>query len=280
MPPQFRVEVIDGLAGVLARLPEIATLAATSGQQVEWAELPYLLSRPTRRRDRPTLLLLYNGQTGSIPAGAVVLYRFGSILASPKLYTGYSRRGLRTIFGPAALRVDMAAIAARSLLERGARFVNIQLYMGALEPNHAVRQIALARARAAVAAKLAGITGAQWALHAGSKHFELPIYSDLPQTLARLGSKTRKNFRRNQHLCVRELGCRFEPQAAVDRGYVSGTQPALQLYGQPPRGDLALRVAQANFQIPSSPACAMPTASGSRWSEGGAETAESPWTGR
>ncbi len=207
-PPEPTTQIIAGLQNVLTHLPALAPLAQSTAQQDELADLPYILSRPSRLHHKPILILLFD-PPGQI-AGAVILYEFQSVLRGLRLFSCYSRRGLRTIFAPPTQRASYAAIAAQALITRGARFVNIQIPFGdtpntPLLAGHLERTI-LPHLHAP----------AEYAFHLGVKRSHLPLYPDLDRTLAPLGSSTRRNLHRYQRLTLSELNCLYQPNAQID----------------------------------------------------------------
>jgi hypothetical protein len=216
-----RTVVITGNAQILARTAELQELAAASRQQSELADLQYFFERPSRIRYPATMVVLYSASQGSAPekpVGAVVLFDSWFPFGPDRFYTAGNRRGRRTVFAPLSHRLEVAAVAAQALLERGARFVSIDVDVGAYAAGPVATEF-WRQARANAAPRLTGLPGvaAEWALHAGVKRFDLHLTVDLDTTLAALGKKTRRNLRYYQRRCIEELGCRFVPQATLSR---------------------------------------------------------------
>ena len=209
-----KVEVLVGMAAIAPQLEALCAAAAGWRQLGEATDLAYFLSRPERVRIMPHLLLLIRPESQEILA-AVLVFHYDGLLRPLGLYTSWDRRGRRTVFAPADDRPEVAALAARVLLRRGARFVNLDIEMS--EPPEPEQDAPLwHRRRATVALRLRGISG-EWALHNGRKRFDLELKSTYDATVAALGKRTRRNLRYYERLCVEELGCVFLPEVELDR---------------------------------------------------------------
>lgn len=212
LPESASLECVAGRANVLRGLLALQSLVAGTAQQYELADVQYFLDRPHRIPMKPHLVLVYAGSRKT-PLGGVLLLEFQGI------YLSCDRHGRSSVFGPEELRVDLAALAARFLFQAGARLVNIDANLGEVGKDGSARAYPFDHALALAELRLASSNekALSWSLDRSVVCSHMPLTADFDSTLAPLGRKARKNLRRYRRLALRELGCRYKPDARLSK---------------------------------------------------------------
>ncbi len=195
----------------------LADLAARCDQAGEADNLAYFLSTPDALKKTPYLLL--SGNLEHRPVSAVLLFehRLGP-LASRVFSTG-DISGRRSVFAAPEHRAQAAALAARSLLERGAHMVHLtfsETHSGAgilREKNDP--QLAAAAQIALELRFAGGRVRREWTFADREVPLYLPLLETYDKTLARIGKRTRTHLRYYRRRSELDLGATFVPEAQL-----------------------------------------------------------------
>jgi len=203
--------------------PSLADLAARCGLNGSADHLDYFLSDPQVIKKTPYLLLFRNtfgipgvSQRGELGA-AVILFEYDWMIRS-RVFGNFDWTGRRNVLAPQGRRAEVAAQAARSLLDGGAHIAHISFSesysdadcIGASsEPTDDSRDSVKARNEGAFGSDVLSTVLVR------SVPLYLRIKPTFDATLAGIGKKTRANLRYYRRRSECELGCRFVPEAKV-----------------------------------------------------------------
>ena len=118
------VRLLRGRKEILAAQPMLAQLAGRSGQSGDADSLPYFLSTHDAMKKSPCLLLVSDPAPRAIE-GAVLIFEYKTRLGGTRVFATADATGRRTVIAAPECRAQVAATAARALLERGAQVVHI-----------------------------------------------------------------------------------------------------------------------------------------------------------
>ncbi len=219
-------EIVAGREAILNLQPRLADLATRTGQTGEVDSLAYFLSTPTATRKTPHLLLTGDPVYGTAhPTSAVLLFEYRTRIGGTRVFSTADGSGRRDILAPRGKRARTAALAARTLLDRGAHIVHLAFceehddsdqHPGEVKSGHttsrgAAEQTIAAELRARVSRRMQ----AEWALRENNIPAYLPLLPTFDETLARIGAKTRSNLRYYRRRCEQELGATFIPDVEI-----------------------------------------------------------------
>jgi hypothetical protein len=211
-PQDWRVHVLRGSARLAAMRPMLAELSRRTGQENALDSLEYLLGGPTMRGKTPYLVLvgLRAGVSGELATagdleGAVLLHEYQIAGRGARVFATHDITGQRTVFAPAAIRIQVAQIAACALAEQGALMALISIE-GKVQPE--------------------GLEGLQelsadlhsscrLALRTRAMPHDLVVEASFQATLANLGKHTRRNLRYYRRRAEADLGSTFVPQVEI-----------------------------------------------------------------
>jgi hypothetical protein len=182
---------VRGYHSVLALHPSLCDLAERCGQSGVMDYLPFFLSA-SRLWGRVPRLLLLPGAAGELEA-AVLLYEYGLGLFSSGIFVPADLFGKRTVLAPKAIRSAVAWRAAESLLDRGAHLVYLSLENGDFTSWQKLSSRTCATRR-----------------HIARR--TLLIRSTFEETIAGMGTHTRRNLRHFRRLAEFKLGAKFVPE--------------------------------------------------------------------
>jgi hypothetical protein len=182
-------------------------------------DVGYFLSKPGTLRRVPHLLLFSKAPvldlerlTADDLLGAVLLYRYVVLGCGIGMFSTNDRSGRGTLVAPAALRSAMAEMASRNLMDRGVLAVLISFRDG---------DSANATKGANKGQPLGGSTAndktARWAWRERETPDYLPLEGTFDGTLAKIGTRTRRNMRYYRKRAEAELGCVFLPTVQLGR---------------------------------------------------------------
>jgi len=183
---------VRGYKNVLALYPSLCDLAERCGQRGVMDYLPFFLSA-SRLWGRVPRLLLLSSSAAELQA-AVLLYEYGLGPISSGIFVPADLFGERSVLAPEPIRSSVAWQAAESLLDRGAHLVYLSLRNGDFTSMQ----------------KLNARTCAT-RLHIARR--TLAIRSTFDETVAGMGSHTRRNLRHFRRLTESKLGATFVPEA-------------------------------------------------------------------
>ena len=219
--------VVSGREAILHLQPELRVLAESCGQPGTIDRMQYFLNAPYRGLTEPRSSSLLRRLTGArLPSGRTkvpqMLYRTGSQgLEAAVLLLEYRSLGLRnglyspvygdsdrTVIAPLEQRAAAARQAGELLLRRGARLVLLSYVE---EPVRAEPPDLRDSALEDDFWDSAGLAATQLR---DTSHV-LPLLGTYNETLARMGSRTRRNLRAYQRRAVQQLAAVYESPAKV-----------------------------------------------------------------
>ena len=224
--------MVRGRKAISAMGPELQELAKRCGQTGEADQLAYFLSKPDALKKVPCLLLMTDAQAKPADGkarleAAVLLFEYKSVFGlGLRVFSSSDGSGRRNVLAPAEARAQVAGMACRALLERGAQLIHLAFDDGYgdgrqacwCEEGIASRELPAGHAERELAEALAGTRGKRKINWAAFEH-EMPLYLKLEKTydatLARIGARTRSNLRYYRRRSELELGCHFVAEARV-----------------------------------------------------------------
>jgi hypothetical protein len=204
---------------VLAEWPRLRELAERCGQAGEVESLAFFLSTPENMRKTPNLVLLGAGDSHAENLlGAVLLYEYRVGRVGTRIFATGDSTGRRNVWAPQGSRARVAAQAARILMERGARVVQIvypETHVsggGHWSPEDSTGQCAIAEELGRLREQRCAGT---WALLEREIPLYLPLGTSVDETLARMGRRTRTHLRYYRRRSEKDLGCEFIADARM-----------------------------------------------------------------
>ncbi|HLI76153.1 MAG TPA: hypothetical protein VKV02_04340, partial [Acidobacteriaceae bacterium] len=200
------VMILDSPSAILALSSLLESFAEYCGQAGAMHWLPYFLDKAVLGRRSPKLVLVLHpeeSQTRSLlPSdlrGAALFFEYQVLgLRTGVIATG-DAVGFNSVIAPDGERGEVAAIAARALLQSGATTV-LATYEGHGEPE--------------VRSRLNSLKPAPWAVRERVVHRMLRLAPTLDETLLQMGKATRTNLRRYRRRLEAQIGCEYIADAA------------------------------------------------------------------
>jgi hypothetical protein len=192
---------------VIAMRPLLVELARMTGQRGALDQIGLLVKQPSALRKRPCLVLV-GLRAGVAPEearaedvhGAALLYEYMIAGLPTSVYATDDVSGERTVLAPGPVRVQVAELACRLLVARGASVCLASITnVPAPGPRRAVEQCG----------------GCNVALRVRIQYRDLELGSTLDETMAAFGRNTRRNFRRYRQRVEEDLGAVFVPWARI-----------------------------------------------------------------
>ena len=208
--------VLEGRTAVLAWGARLKQLATQCGQPGAADDLPYHLSTRFAANKVPTLVLISIAQADRASAhlspsvegicAAILVFQYRIAHIRSHVFSTSDTTGRRTVIGPPDCRAELAALACRELVRRGAEIVLLSLQANTPSDStlHAFQAV-LGNGRG---------NGA-WSLVERDTPLYLPLRSSFDETLATIGKKTRTNLRYYRRRAEKELGCVFVPEVKM-----------------------------------------------------------------
>jgi hypothetical protein len=213
------IHVVRGVNSILRLQQVLADLSARCGQAGVMDDVGYFLSKPGTLRRVPNLLLFSKAPTLDLARltaddllGAVLLYRYTVLGCGIGIFSTNDRSGRGTLVAPAALRSTMAKMATRSLMDRGVLAVLISFRDG----DAANRKTSPNKSQLCGGSAENDET-ARWAWRERDTPDCLPLEETFDGTLAKIGTRTRRNMRYYRKRAEAELGCVFLPMVQIDK---------------------------------------------------------------
>jgi hypothetical protein len=225
------IHIIRGSDSILRLQQVLADLSVRCGQPGVMDDVGYFLSKPGTLRRVPHLMLFSKSAaldlerlTADDLLGAVLLYRYMVLGCGIGMFSTNDRSGRGTLVAPAALRSAMAEMASRSLMDQGVLAVLLSFRNGdraSLESGTDLESgMSLERGTnkgQPIGSSTIKDTTARWAW----RERETPDYLELKQTfdatLAKIGTRTRRNMRYYRKRAEAELGCIFLTEVRIGR---------------------------------------------------------------
>jgi hypothetical protein len=207
----YIVHLIQGRESILRMQQGLADLSKRCNQPSAMDDLKYFLSRPGALKKTPYLVLL-SSSTGAPTEitspdevmGALLLYEYRVAGRGSGIFATEDTTGRRTLVAPLSMRLTVAMMASRTLLDRGAQSILISFR----HPDPAVD---------VSQAELDGASALRWASREREIVGYLPLESTLDKTLAKMGRRTRNHLRYYRRRAEAQLGCSLDPQVDISR---------------------------------------------------------------
>src|SRR5580704_16828798 len=213
------IHSVRGCDSILRLQKVLVELSVRCGQPGVMDDVGYFLSKPGTLRRVPHLLLFSKAPaldlerlTANDLLGAVLLYRYMVLGCGIGMFSTNDRSGRGSLVAPAELRSSLAEMASRSLMDRGVLAVLISFRNGdTANPKNGADKSQPAGGSTAMDKT------ARWAW----RERETPDYLELKETfdatLAKIGTRTRRNMRYYRKRAEAELGCVFLPEVRIGK---------------------------------------------------------------
>src|SRR6202051_956014 len=211
------IHIVRGCDSILRLQRVLADLSVKCGQPGVMDDVGYFLSKPGTLKRVPHLLLFSSAAvldlervTADDLLGAVLVYRYMVLGCGIGIFSTNDRSGRGTLVAPAALRSTLAKIAIRRLMDRGVFAVLISFRDGDTDNP---------RQGSDKSQPFAGPTAndktAQWVWRQREMADYLPLEQTFDGTLAKIGTRTRRNMRYYRKRAEAELGCVFVTRVQI-----------------------------------------------------------------
>ena len=232
------IHIVRGSDSILRLQQVLADLSVRCGQPGVMDDVGYFLSKPGTLRRVPHLML-FSKSTGldlkrlnaDDLLGAVLLYRYMVLGCGIGMFSTNDRSGRGSLVAPAALRSAMAEMASRSLMDRGVLAVLLSFRNGdgaSVESGADVRKgtdlengMGFERGKdrgQSIGGSTAKDKTARWMWRERETPDYLELKETFDETLAKIGTRTRRNMRYYRKRAEVELGCVFLPEVRIGRG--------------------------------------------------------------
>ena len=213
------IHIVRGCDSVLRLQRVLADLSMKCGQPGVMDDVGYFLSKPGTLRRVPHLLLFSKAPvldlervTADDLLGAVLLYRYMVLGCGIGMFSTNDRSGRGTLVAPAALRSTLAEMATRSLMDRGVFAVLISFRDGGTgNPDKGSDN------SQPIGGSTANDKTARWVWRQREMPDYLPLEGTFDGTLAKIGTRTRRNMRYYRKRAEAELGCVFLPEVRISK---------------------------------------------------------------
>jgi len=223
------IHIVRGGDSILRLQRVLADLSVRCGQPGVMDDVGYFLSKPGTLRRVPHLLLFSKAPvldlerlTADDLLGAVLLYRYMVLGCGIGIFSTNDRSGRGTLVAPAALRSSMAEMATRSLMDRGVLAVLISFRDGdTANPKKGPDKSQPVGGSTAGGSTVVGSTAndktARWVWRQRETPDYLQMEETFDGTLAKIGTRTRRNIRYYRKRAEAELGCVFLPLVQIGK---------------------------------------------------------------
>jgi hypothetical protein len=224
------IHIVRGGDSILRLQRVLADLSVKCGQPGVMDDVGYFLSKPGTLTRVPHLLLFSRAPvldlerlTADDLLGAVLLYRYMVLGCGIGMFSTNDRSGRGTLVAPAALRSTLAEMATRSLMDRGVLAVLISFRDGVTAANpkkgsDKSQPVGGSTAGGSTASgSAANDKTARWVWRERETPDYLPLEETFDGTLAKIGTRTRRNMRYYRKRAEAELGCVFVPMVQINK---------------------------------------------------------------
>jgi len=212
------IHIVRGCGSILRLQQVLADLSVRCGQPGVMDDVGYFLSKPGTLRRVPHLLLFSKSPvldlerlTADDLLGAVLLYRYVVLGCGIGMFSTNDRSGRGTLVAPAGLRSAMAERAIRCLMDQGVLAVLISFRDG--DSANGKKETSTGQP----AGSTANDKTARWAWRERETPDYLLLEETYDRTLAKIGTRTRRNMRYYRKRAEGELGCVFLPAAQIGK---------------------------------------------------------------
>jgi hypothetical protein len=213
------IHIVRGCDAILRLQRVLADLSVKCGQLGVMDDVGYFLSKPGTLRRVPHLMLFSKAPvldlarvTAEDLLGAVLLYRYMVLGCGIGMFSTNDRSGRGTLVAPAALRSAMAEMATRSLMDRGVFAVLISFRDGDTGNSNKGSDKSQP-----FGGSTANDKTARWVWRQREMADYLPLEETFDGTLAKIGTRTRRNMRYYRKRAEAELGCVFLPEVRIGK---------------------------------------------------------------
>lgn len=214
---QATVHFVSGSTAILRLSGRLQEFSVCCGQPDAMQDIAYFLSKPGALPRVPHLLLigaadlnLKNPSTRDL-LGVLLIFEQRVSGIGTRAFATNDRSGRSTLVARPVDRANVAALSSRALLDRGAHLILMSYRPGETEKSRGATK----SLSAGVGTKRKSV--AQWAIRKRTIPGYLPLSITYDATLARVGTRTRRNLRYYRRRAESELGCVFVPQVEASR---------------------------------------------------------------
>jgi hypothetical protein len=214
-PVRDALHVVRGSKNILAIREILLEFSERCGQPGTMDDLSYFLSKPGLLKRVPCLFLMVKRQNLKVKeltvddlVGALFLYEVSVLGFGMRAFATNDRSGRGTMLALPEERLRVAAQASRVLLDRGAHMIMLSFQPGNEET---------VKDREALEVPPLGRITAKWAWRERVIPAYLALEESYDATLAKLGSKTRRNLRYYQRKAEAQLGCTLVAEVEIGR---------------------------------------------------------------
>jgi hypothetical protein len=231
------IHIVRGSDSILRLQQVLAELSVRCGQPGVMDDVGYFLSKPGTLRRVPHLMLFSKLTALDLERlsaddllGAVLLYRYMVLGCGIGMFSTNDRSGRGTLVAPVALRSAMAEMASRSLMDQGVLAVLLSFRNGdraSLEKGTGLecgpglasemdRESGTDRGQP-IGSSTAKDKTARWMWRERETPDYLELKETFDETLAKIGTRTRRNMRYYRKRAEVELGCAFLAEVRISR---------------------------------------------------------------
>ena len=211
------VRLLRGRAAILAQQSVLVNLAARCDLAGEADNLAYFFSTPDALKKTPYLLLI--GGSEHRPAGAVLLFEYRVGPLATRIFSTADISGRRSVLAPPERRAQIAALAARTLIERGAHLAHVtfsETHSGAGHTYDQFAELDFAESQIDLQLRSArAVPRREWTFAHRDLPMYLPLLESYDKTLAGIGKRTRTHLRYYRRRSELDLGATFVPDAQL-----------------------------------------------------------------
>jgi len=197
--------LVRGRHDILRLQPVLATLSTVCGQTGAMDYLEYFLTMTENLKKIPYLVLVasrsdadvFRLEAGDLRCAALV-YEYKLFGLSSGVFSSSDFNGNRATIAAADERVKLSTMACRFLMDQGARAVMLSFAVSGGESSEDFLDYARA-----------GKKKRWWSSQTREVGATILLQKSFDETLATLGSETRRNLRRYRRKAEEELGCSF-----------------------------------------------------------------------
>lgn len=225
------IHIVRGSDAILRLQRVLADLSVRCGQPGVMDDVGYFLSKPGILRRVPHLMLFSRSTALDLERlsaddllGAVLLYRYKVLGCGIGMFSTNDRSGRGSLVAPAALRSAMAEVASRRLMDQGVLAVLLSFRNGdgaSLKSGTGLKcgtdlEKGILRGQP-IGCLTAKDKTARWAWRERTMPDYLELKETFDETLAKIGTRTRRNMRYYRKRAEVELGCVFLPEVRIGR---------------------------------------------------------------
>lgn len=210
------LHVVRGSEEILALREVLIEFSERCGQPGTMDDLSYFLSKPGLLKRIPFLFLMVKRPNLKLEelvvedlVGALFLYEYSVLGFGIRAFATNDRSGRGTMLALPEERLKVAAEASRVLLDRGAHMIMLSFRPGTRDG----RKEEMGGVDFPASARVRG----EWTWREREIAAYLPLEDTYDGTLAKIGTKTRRNLRYYHRRAETNLGCRVVTEVEIGR---------------------------------------------------------------